>query len=68
MSRLTTLRTLFKDKMNSPPLDSMSELELALGIIADDQELTRGWIELYRGWILGDNTHDPFNTILKLYK
>lgn len=67
MSRIEILRTLFKERRHLPPLDSLSEVELVLGIIADDQDTTREWIELYRGWILGDNTHDPFNVILKLY-
>lgn len=49
----------FKKEVNR-----MSELELCFRIIADDEALTTYFAQLYRGWILGDNDHDPIDLII----
>lgn len=46
-------------------VSKMSDIELCFRIIADDQDLTRQFAELYRGYLLGDNPSNPMESLIK---
>ena len=48
----------FKDEINA-----MSELELCMRIIADEEELLTQFAKLYGAYVLGDNPKDPIDLI-----
>jgi hypothetical protein len=48
----------FKDEVNT-----MSELELCMRIIANEEELLMQFAKLYGAYVLGDNPRDPIDLI-----
>ncbi len=58
--------SIFKDtKEWDDMVSKMSNEELCFRIIADDQDLTRQFAELYRGYLLGDNPSNPMESLIK---
>ena len=68
----TTTRKILESKYllarGTTQVDHLSDVELMLGIVADDQDAMRDVAELYRGFILGDNPVNPIITVINRYE
>ena len=49
------------------PDESLSDIEVCFKIIAKDQEMTQHFAELYRAFIVGDNSANPIDLISDRY-
>lgn len=47
------------------PEESLSDVEVCMGILAYDKDTFLNWCELYRGFVLGDNPNNPIDTVSK---
>ena len=47
------------------PDESLSDIEVCFGIIAECQDTTQTFAELYRAWILGKNPNNPIDTVAR---
>lgn len=69
---MQTTRTMLEKKYllarGTTKYDHLSDVELCLGVLANDQEATRDFAELYRAYILGDYTVNPIINIALKYE
>ena len=45
------------------PDESLSDIEVCMGVLADDKETYLSWCELYRAWTLGISSSNPIDTV-----